>query len=389
MAHVAGAADPVRELASTLPGPPCGRGTERSIMWLRRWPRPTPLSSRSSPRVWPACWPVRCSSATCPTSPSRTRPVTSPLPETVKEAVLFIHRHIAEDIGIQTQVAAAVHLTPRAVQYLFRRQLDTTPTEYMRRVRPSRAHHELMTATSPAVDCHRNRAAVEVRAHRPVRGPLSADLRPKPAHHSQATDFTVLIADRWFNHSVDAAAGSRHGVHWRGRRSPCPDCQRPQPHPPDTAARRSVAAAAPIVQAAARRVKGIGAERIWVTVQFEVRTSVSEILSPKSRRATGSALVSRSVGVRRFHESPAVAAVERQHDGAPIARQGEPLRPQPAFGPDVLVESVVHLPCSLIDAKQALGQRPETQGRHGPGMPHRAAADQRRSHRISARPGER
>lgn len=71
------------------------------------------------------------------------------LPETLKEAVSFIHRHTAEDIGIN-EVAAAVHLTPRAVQYLFRRQLDTTPTEYMRRVRLSRAHQELMTATSPA-----------------------------------------------------------------------------------------------------------------------------------------------------------------------------------------------------------------------------------------------
>jgi AraC-like DNA-binding protein len=71
------------------------------------------------------------------------------LPETLKEAVSFIHRHTAEDIGIN-EVAAAVHLTPRAVQYLFRRQLDTTPTEYMRRVRLGRAHQELMTATSPA-----------------------------------------------------------------------------------------------------------------------------------------------------------------------------------------------------------------------------------------------
>lgn len=69
------------------------------------------------------------------------------LPETLKEAVSFIHRHAAEDIGIN-DVAAAVHLTPRAVQYLFRRQLDTTPTEYMRRVRLSRAHQELVAATT-------------------------------------------------------------------------------------------------------------------------------------------------------------------------------------------------------------------------------------------------
>lgn len=69
------------------------------------------------------------------------------LPETLKEAVSFIHRHTTEDIGIN-DVAAAVHLTPRAVQYLFRRQLDTTPTEYMRRVRLRRAHQELVAATT-------------------------------------------------------------------------------------------------------------------------------------------------------------------------------------------------------------------------------------------------
>lgn len=65
------------------------------------------------------------------------------LPETLRDAVDFIHRHAAAEVGIG-DVAAAVRLTPRAVQYLFRRQLDTTPTEYMRRVRLHRAHQELV-----------------------------------------------------------------------------------------------------------------------------------------------------------------------------------------------------------------------------------------------------
>lgn len=64
------------------------------------------------------------------------------LPGTLKGAVAFIH-HRATDISVN-DVAAAVHLTPRAVQYLFRRQLDTTPTEYMRRVRLHRAHQDLL-----------------------------------------------------------------------------------------------------------------------------------------------------------------------------------------------------------------------------------------------------
>ena len=65
------------------------------------------------------------------------------LPETLKDAVAFIHRHAAADVSI-SEIAAAVHLTPRAVQYLFRRQLDTTPTEYVRRVRLHRAHQDLI-----------------------------------------------------------------------------------------------------------------------------------------------------------------------------------------------------------------------------------------------------
>ncbi|WP_176704377.1 helix-turn-helix transcriptional regulator [Mycobacterium malmoense] len=70
------------------------------------------------------------------------------LPETLKDAVSFIHRHAGEDVSIN-DVAAAVHLTPRAVQYLFRRQLASTPTEYIRRVRLSRAHQELLAGAPP------------------------------------------------------------------------------------------------------------------------------------------------------------------------------------------------------------------------------------------------
>ena len=47
-------------------------------------------------------------------------------------------------------VAAAVHLTPRAVQYLFRQRLDTTPTEYLRRVRLHRAHQDLINCDRSA-----------------------------------------------------------------------------------------------------------------------------------------------------------------------------------------------------------------------------------------------
>ncbi len=71
------------------------------------------------------------------------------MPEVLKDAVSFIHCNAAGDIGVN-DVATAVHLTPRAVQYLFRRQLDTTPTEYMRRVRLHRAHQELVAGSRSA-----------------------------------------------------------------------------------------------------------------------------------------------------------------------------------------------------------------------------------------------
>lgn len=72
--------------------------------------------------------------------------LTSPsVPPTFKGAVSFIHAHTGDGISVN-DVAAAVRLTPRAVQYLFRQQLDTTPTEYLRRVRLQRAHQDLMSS---------------------------------------------------------------------------------------------------------------------------------------------------------------------------------------------------------------------------------------------------
>ena len=48
-------------------------------------------------------------------------------------------------------IAAAVGVTPRSVQYMFRRHLGTTPLEYLRRLRLDRAHRDLQAA-DPSVD---------------------------------------------------------------------------------------------------------------------------------------------------------------------------------------------------------------------------------------------
>lgn len=67
-------------------------------------------------------------------------------PLLLRRAVAFIDDNAHTDIG-PADIAAAIHVTPRAVQYMFRRHLDTTPTGYLRRVRLHHAHSELVTST--------------------------------------------------------------------------------------------------------------------------------------------------------------------------------------------------------------------------------------------------
>jgi transcriptional regulator GlxA family with amidase domain len=71
-------------------------------------------------------------------------------PPGLRRSVSFIHENADGDIGL-SEIAAAANLTPRAVQYMFRRHLGVTPMEYLRRVRLDRAHRDLQAA-NPAVD---------------------------------------------------------------------------------------------------------------------------------------------------------------------------------------------------------------------------------------------
>ncbi|MFG2977490.1 helix-turn-helix transcriptional regulator [Streptomyces sp. NPDC048331] len=71
-----------------------------------------------------------------------TRDATS---ETVRRAVAFIESHPAAEIGL-AETAAAAGVTPRALQYAFRRHLGTTPMAYLRRVRLAQAHDDLVAA---------------------------------------------------------------------------------------------------------------------------------------------------------------------------------------------------------------------------------------------------
>lgn len=63
----------------------------------------------------------------------------------LRRAIAYIDESAHLDISIG-DIAKHVSMTPRGVQYLFRRELDCTPMEYVRRVRLEHAHVELLGA---------------------------------------------------------------------------------------------------------------------------------------------------------------------------------------------------------------------------------------------------
>ncbi|WP_067889137.1 helix-turn-helix transcriptional regulator [Nocardia vaccinii] len=64
-------------------------------------------------------------------------------PATVRRAVAYMESHILDDIAVG-DIAAASYVTARTLQLAFRRHLDTTPMEYLRRMRLHGAHEELL-----------------------------------------------------------------------------------------------------------------------------------------------------------------------------------------------------------------------------------------------------
>lgn len=67
-------------------------------------------------------------------------------PALLRRAVEFIDSNAANDIALG-DIATAIHVSPRAVQYLFRRHLDTTPLQYLRRTRLHLAHQDLLVGS--------------------------------------------------------------------------------------------------------------------------------------------------------------------------------------------------------------------------------------------------
>ena len=66
-------------------------------------------------------------------------------PVLLRRAVEYVECNAANDIAL-ADIADAIHVTPRAVQYMFRRHLDTTPLNYLRQIRLHHARQELLGA---------------------------------------------------------------------------------------------------------------------------------------------------------------------------------------------------------------------------------------------------
>jgi AraC-like DNA-binding protein len=66
-------------------------------------------------------------------------------PTLLRKAMGFIDDNAYRPISL-TDIADAIYVSPRALQYMFRKHLDTTPIEYLRRVRLHQAHLELVAA---------------------------------------------------------------------------------------------------------------------------------------------------------------------------------------------------------------------------------------------------
>jgi transcriptional regulator GlxA family with amidase domain len=66
-------------------------------------------------------------------------------PATLRRAVAYVDEHAGCHLTA-ADTAAASFVTVRAVQLAFRRHLDVTPMQYLRRVRLDRAHQDLLAA---------------------------------------------------------------------------------------------------------------------------------------------------------------------------------------------------------------------------------------------------
>ena len=73
--------------------------------------------------------------------------LTQPIPWHVRRARDYVHNHIA-DIRSVADIAASIGITTRTLQSGFRKAFNTTPAEYVRRIRVEALHQALLGATA-------------------------------------------------------------------------------------------------------------------------------------------------------------------------------------------------------------------------------------------------
>ena len=71
-------------------------------------------------------------------------------PEVLRRAIAFMEENASRHLSL-AEIASAVYVTPRALQYGFRRHCDCTPLEYLRRIRLHYAHLDLVAGDPAAV----------------------------------------------------------------------------------------------------------------------------------------------------------------------------------------------------------------------------------------------
>ncbi|MCI3241185.1 helix-turn-helix transcriptional regulator [Streptomyces spinosisporus] len=100
-------------------------------------------------------------------------------PAVLRRALAHIDDHADEPVTV-AEIAAAAHVTVRALQYAFRRHLDTTPLAHLRRVRLALAHRDLVAA-DPTTDVTVTEIAARWGFHHPGR---FASLYRETYHHA-------------------------------------------------------------------------------------------------------------------------------------------------------------------------------------------------------------
>jgi AraC-like DNA-binding protein len=128
-------------------------------------------------------------------------------PRTLRRALAYIDEHAGTPIGVD-DIATAARVTPRALQYAFRRHLDTTPLSYLRQARLARAHAELEAGDPAATTVaaiaarwgffHPGRFALAYKAAygRPPSDTLQASAGPVSLHGQQREESFARRADR-------------------------------------------------------------------------------------------------------------------------------------------------------------------------------------------------